>query len=767
MRQKVSLFLLVAGLFVAGGSTITVPSENLQGTLTQKSSVLPEVQVDNWIHPIDAVCPPFQLPSFNPTNPAGEPPQFHEWMQFADFPRETYRSAGCTDGRYQYMMGGWDMSSGGGGPMKNLYRYDPLTDVWTELESMPCAVSNHCAICHPWLRKIYVPGGYDLSGGTNMMMEYDIASNEWSQKSPCPFADYGASGAPYGDSILVVWGSGNPGRTYRYSIPDDAWAERASAPGVTSHGQMVASPYDGCLYYAGGWTAKRVFCRYNPGSNTWTSLDSMPTGRHGLSMAAVGPFIFTYGGATAWIPLRCVEVYNVKTGNWTIDDSMPWANGGNSIASGCMGWIYTLAGNFFIGALVTPSNDIAVSKIIAPSLPRIVPGVPIVPRVMVKNCGLNRAEYFPVFCRIDSSGQVVHEDGVLVDSLEPGDSLGVEFSCSWTPGASLWHGYTIYGFAFFINDSVPENDTCEMPLLVTSDTVYCNRTNSPPVIDGYLAPDEWADAYEMNFSNIFGWHGRPYGPYAAKAWFMQGAENDTVFLYSAYALPFADTRDPGDRICFYCDENNDGQWATDSSEGCYSFCVDSLGVDEVRFTSILGNQGGTGVPGARSASSTQNGYLTFEVKVPIDTAWFHLNFNPVADTAGLFLYALDGNRWLGWWRAEMSQDSLLRPTNYGKLILRTGGSGVTEGISTPRLGVALAPNPVTSGSVVLHYHLPRTGLALVRVLDVTGRVVLSQPFTAVMSGSIPLDLRHLADGVYLVKLETEGRTAVHKLLITR
>ncbi len=776
MRQKVSLFLLVAGLFVAGGSTITVPSESLQGTLTQKSGVLPEVQGDNWIHPIDAVCPPCQVPSFNPAEPEDEPPQFLEWRRFANHPYllGIYRGAGCTDGRYHYMMGGWDHTTADLGLLNFLYRYDPVTDAWTELALMPYAVSNHCAIYHPRLRKIYVPGGYCLSGATNMMMEYDIASNEWSQKSPCPFTDYGTAGAPYGDSILVVWGSGNPGRSYRYSIPDDSWAERASAPGVTSHGQMVTAA-DGYLYYAGGWDANPVFCRYNPASDRWDSLPSMPTGRHGLGLAALGLWIIAYGGAQGWTPVANVEVYDIANWEWTQEHSLPWRLGANSITSGCMGRVFYTAGvfaspyNIHIGGLVIPRTDIGVSRILVPSSPRVVPGVSVTPQIMVKNYDLNSAENFAVVFRIDSSDQVVYDDGLLVDSLEPGDSLEVEFSCSWTPGASLWHGYVIHSWTYLEDDSVSGNDTCEMPLLVTSDTIYSHRTNSPPGIDGYLAPDEWVDAYEMNFSNIFGWSGRPYGPYAAKAWFMQGRENDTDFLYSAYELPFANTRNIGDQIDFYCDEDNDGQWAPDSSEGCYHIRVNSLAQDEVLFQPwVPAGPIQSGVAyGAQSASDILNGCLCFEVKVPIGTLSYELNVNPQADTVGLFFSAQSGGKVYGSWRSGLPIIKRHLPRFYGKLILRTGGSGVTEGISTPRLGVALAPNPVTSGSVVLHYHLPRTGLALVRVFDVTGRVVLSQPFTAVMSGSIPLDLRHLADGVYLVKLETEGRTAVHKLLITR
>ncbi|MEO0019863.1 MAG: kelch repeat-containing protein [candidate division WOR-3 bacterium] len=761
MRYKLPLFLLVATASVSG---IISPLERNEFRLIKEKGNLADTEISSALYPDDAVC---HFPENAPCQSAEDPPRFLEWVRLADFPLLAARTAGCTDGRYHYLMGGLEGGSGSR-PLKNLYRYDLITDSWVELESMPYATSNHCAVCHPRLKKIYIPGGYP--GPADRLQEYDITSNTWSLKSPCPVVDYGAAGAYYGDSILVVFGSNYPGRTFRYSIPDDSWEERESAPGVTSHGQMVTSPYDGCLYYAGGWRDNKIFLKFDPSTMSWSVLDSMPTGRHGLALAAVGPFIYAYGGAQGWTPLRCVEVYNVATGTWTTEDSMPYAFGGNSITSGCMGWIfYSSGGSLHIGALVTPSYDIGVSRIVEPASPEIVPGVPITPRVLVKNYGLEWAESFAVMFAVESAGRVVYDDGVFLDSLAPGDSIEVEFVNNWTPNASLWHGYTISSFTFLFNDSVPWNDTCEMPVLVTSDTIYSNTTVHPPVIDGYLAPNEWAGAYEMNFSNVFGWYGKPYGPYAAKAWFMHGRENDTDFLYSAYALPFAATRNNGDLIGFYCDENNNGEWESTYCEGIYWFFVDHNGADAVLYLPITSGitLDPVPVPGAQSASGTLNGYLVFEAKVPIDTGDVYLNLNPAGDTAGLFLLAMDNHMLFGWWPAGMCADSHLRPAYYGKLILREVAPGIEEQVKEAVAGVALMPSPVVNRSAVLKYTLPNPGLAAVEVFDVTGRVVLSQQINAGRSGSLKLDLNHLANGVYLLRFEAEGFSTVRKFLIAR
>ncbi|MFO7650105.1 MAG: T9SS type A sorting domain-containing protein, partial [bacterium] len=61
--------------------------------------------------------------------------------------------------------------------------------------------------------------------------------------------------------------------------------------------------------------------------------------------------------------------------------------------------------------------------------------------------------------------------------------------------------------------------------------------------------------------------------------------------------------------------------------------------------------------------------------------------------------------------------------------------------------------------------LPKAGPATLRVFDVTGRAVVSQSLVAGRSGTASLDLRSLSAGIYLVKLESEGYSSTHKLVV--
>ena len=81
---------------------------------------------------------------------------------------------------------------------------------------------------------------------------------------------------------------------------------------------------------------------------------------------------------------------------------------------------------------------------------------------------------------------------------------------------------------------------------------------------------------------------------------------------------------------------------------------------------------------------------------------------------------------------------------------------------------AIAPNPLTSGFVTLSYSLPRTGGAEVAVYNVSGQMVHSQALSAGSEASnVVLDLQHLSNGVYLVKLTSNGFAGTQKLVVRR
>ncbi|MBM3322912.1 T9SS type A sorting domain-containing protein, partial [candidate division WOR-3 bacterium] len=89
----------------------------------------------------------------------------------------------------------------------------------------------------------------------------------------------------------------------------------------------------------------------------------------------------------------------------------------------------------------------------------------------------------------------------------------------------------------------------------------------------------------------------------------------------------------------------------------------------------------------------------------------------------------------------------------------------TQEIVSGKATMTIAPNPLATGFATVQFSLPRAGEARVRVTDVTGRTVVSRTLAATRTGAVGLDLRSLAAGVYLVRLDAEGYSTQQKLVV--
>ncbi len=93
---------------------------------------------------------------------------------------------------------------------------------------------------------------------------------------------------------FVSNGSGNLGIVEEYDPATDAWgATRARMPSARS--AMASSVHGGRIFVTGGegqdyvtMFTFRALDAYDPASNTWATLPSMPVSRHGLAGAVVG-----------------------------------------------------------------------------------------------------------------------------------------------------------------------------------------------------------------------------------------------------------------------------------------------------------------------------------------------------------------------------------------------------------------------------------------------------------------------------------------------
>jgi N-acetylneuraminic acid mutarotase len=152
--------------------------------------------------------------------------------------------------------------------------------------------------------RVYVAGGAPDSAGRTLEA-YDPATDSWVSLPPMPTARNHVAGGAIGGRLYVV--GGRPPLTLSvlevFDPVSGTWKSRAAMP--TGRSGHAAAVVRGCLYVFGGEgnsaSASGVFAQselYDPGTNSWTSLTSMRTPRHGIGAAAVGSRIYLPGGAT-------------------------------------------------------------------------------------------------------------------------------------------------------------------------------------------------------------------------------------------------------------------------------------------------------------------------------------------------------------------------------------------------------------------------------------------------------------------------------------
>jgi non-specific serine/threonine protein kinase len=129
------------------------------------------------------------------------------WSDMAAIPTPREHLAAASDGRYLYAVGGRNLSAD-----KNtqaLERYDPASDSWTKLETMPTAAGSVGAAFVAGL--VIAVGGEGTTSVSDAVQAYDIQKRAWSQLPALPTARHGIAVTGLDDSLYAVGGATTPG----------------------------------------------------------------------------------------------------------------------------------------------------------------------------------------------------------------------------------------------------------------------------------------------------------------------------------------------------------------------------------------------------------------------------------------------------------------------------------------------------------------------------------------------------------------------------
>jgi N-acetylneuraminic acid mutarotase len=225
-----------------------------------------------------------------------------------------------------YAFGGFVLPASGPpawAPIDNAWEYDPVADTWKALAPLPTRRGSPVAVAAG--EKIYVIGGATTPPGSKetavhptrpqvvvgAVEEYDPATNTWRQRSSMPTPRNHATAGVVNGKIYVIGGrvgaafisaGSNVDVVEEYDPAADAWGSaRAKMPSARS--AMASGVHGGRIYVSGGEGQNaqmmytfRALEAYDPETNRWAILPSMPVSRHGLAGAVVGSRLHMVSG---------------------------------------------------------------------------------------------------------------------------------------------------------------------------------------------------------------------------------------------------------------------------------------------------------------------------------------------------------------------------------------------------------------------------------------------------------------------------------------
>jgi N-acetylneuraminic acid mutarotase len=244
-------------------------------------------------------------------------PAADKWTVKAPMARPAHHQALAEYRGKVYVFGGFVAPASGGGwePIDNVWEYDPAADVWKALAPLPSKRGSAVAV--EVGGKVYViggattaDGGKDIAISNNTTVRnlttndvYDVASNTWTSAAPMALGRNHAYAGTVGGKIYVIGGriahafvaaSQNTDVVEEYDPATNTWgAQRAKMPNARSGGGWAT--FSGRIYVAGGEVATtalvgafRAVEAFDPATNSWTIMPSMPMPRHGVAGAVVG-----------------------------------------------------------------------------------------------------------------------------------------------------------------------------------------------------------------------------------------------------------------------------------------------------------------------------------------------------------------------------------------------------------------------------------------------------------------------------------------------
>jgi N-acetylneuraminic acid mutarotase len=236
-------------------------------------------------------------------------PAINEWTSKTPMPTPRYWFAITVYQNKIYTLGGrlgWTQEDGTVDSNANEV-YDPATDTWQILSSIPTNISDINA--NVVNGKIYMIGGVNHQFPSLSINEmYDVVRDEWTNRTTMPYPVSSYASAVVDNRIYIMGGFGlGSNQTQIYDPQTDSWS--LGTPALTSVFHAAAGATTGIMapkriYVVGGTTGEGGMFAvgttlnqvYDPKNDSWTLGEPMPTARLALTVAVLNDQIYAIAG---------------------------------------------------------------------------------------------------------------------------------------------------------------------------------------------------------------------------------------------------------------------------------------------------------------------------------------------------------------------------------------------------------------------------------------------------------------------------------------
>lgn len=292
-------------------------------------------------------------------------PTAYTYEQVAPQPFGVSEAQGLAVGGLLYSLGGFDYTKSCCTPTNRAYAYNPATNSWRRLADLPDKGVTHAGTATDGTN-IFYAGGYianaDWTGqifGTRKVYRYNVAANTYTRLPDLPVERAAGQLQSLGGR-LHFFGGTNRARTldvgdhYVLDLAGGATTWMTAAPLPNPRHHMGSTVLSGLIYAIGGQhghdgpsVAQADVHRYDPATDRWTQVASLPSARNHISNSTFvlqGRIVVMGGLVSHSTSSARVYAYDPVANAWSLMSPLPQASS-SGVGAAIDGRLYYSGGN--------------------------------------------------------------------------------------------------------------------------------------------------------------------------------------------------------------------------------------------------------------------------------------------------------------------------------------------------------------------------------------------------------------------------------------